>query len=132
MMMLVVVILMKMIMMIMMMMTMMIIVMMVMTTRGGPAAWPIATKKENQFSLAAQIEQVGHISLLSSHHNHHRGHCDDRHGHHHHQCVDHHRDHCYCDHANGQSAPLTERRARPVARSQQELREEMLLARADR
>ena len=64
-----------------------ITVMIVMTTRGGPAAWPIATKKENQFSLAAQIEQVGYISLLSSHHNHHRDHRDDHHGLHHHQGV---------------------------------------------
>merc|ERR1712055_82520 len=55
--------------------------------RGGPAAYPIATKKENQFSLAAPLEQA---------------------------------------------APLPKRQAKSVGRSRQELREEMLLARADR
>jgi len=35
--------------------------------RGGPAAYPIATKKENQFSLATPLEQV----VIFCHHHHH-------------------------------------------------------------
>ena len=32
-----------------------------MTHRGGPAAFPLATKKENQFSLATQIVEVKNL-----------------------------------------------------------------------
>ena len=36
-------------------------IVMCMTTRGGPAAFPLATKKENQFSLATQIVEVKNL-----------------------------------------------------------------------
>ena len=36
-------------------------IVMCMTHRGGPAAFPLATKKENQFSLATQIVEVKNL-----------------------------------------------------------------------